>query len=72
MGANGTTVAGMYYSFAFPYFCNNVLSEPDSVDALNSMDSSAGGMMRPARKRERVSRRLFGQNLLDTNFMLCR
>ena len=48
MGANGTTVAGMYYAFAFPYFCNNVLSDPDSVEALNSMDSSAGGMMRPA------------------------
>jgi multiple sugar transport system substrate-binding protein len=48
MGANGTTVAGMYYSFAFPFFCDNVINNPDSVEALNSMDPSAGEMMRPA------------------------
>ena len=48
MGANTTTVAGMYYSFAFPFFCDNVINNPDSVEALNSMDQSAGEMMRPA------------------------
>lgn len=48
MGANTTTVAGMYYSFAFPFFCDNVIKNPDSVEALNSMDPSAGEMMRPA------------------------
>ena len=48
MGANGTTVAGMYYAFAFPFFCDNVINNPDSVEALNSMDPSAGEMMRPA------------------------
>lgn len=48
MGANVTTVAGMYYAFAFPFFCDNVINNPDSVEALNSMDPSAGEMMRPA------------------------
>ncbi|WP_408072515.1 ABC transporter substrate-binding protein [Butyrivibrio sp. JL13D10] len=48
MGANGTTVAGMYYAFSFPLFCNNVLKNPDSVGPLNSMDNSAGEMMRPS------------------------
>lgn len=48
MGANGTSVAGMYYPFSFPLFCKNVLDNPESAQALNSMDSSAGEMMRPA------------------------
>ncbi|MBE5835907.1 MAG: carbohydrate ABC transporter substrate-binding protein [Butyrivibrio sp.] len=48
MGANGMTVAGMYYAFAFPFFCDNVINNPDSIEALNSMDPSAGEMMRPA------------------------
>lgn len=48
MGANVTTVAGMYYAFAFPFFCDNVINNPDSIEALNSMDTSAGEMMRPA------------------------
>lgn len=48
MGANETTVAGMYYAFAFPLFCDNVLSNTDSAEALNAMDDSAGEMMRPA------------------------
>ncbi|SFG70240.1 multiple sugar transport system substrate-binding protein [Oribacterium sp. WCC10] len=48
MGANGTTVAGMYYAFAFPMFCNNVIRNPESVVQLNAMEKSAGEMMRPA------------------------
>ncbi len=48
MGANGTTVSGMYYAFGFPLFCDNVLKNPGSVDALNALDSSQGEMMRPA------------------------
>lgn len=48
MGDNGLTVAGMYYAFAFPYFCDNVMKNPDSVQALNNLDNSAGEMMRPA------------------------
>ncbi|WP_197023950.1 ABC transporter substrate-binding protein [Butyrivibrio sp. NC2002] len=48
MGANVTTVAGMYYAFSFPLFCANVIEHPESVSALNSMDKSAGEMMRPA------------------------
>lgn len=51
MGANATTVAGMYYAFAFPYFCDNVVGNPDSVQSLNSMDQSAGELMRPALER---------------------
>ena len=46
MGANGTTVSGIYYSFAFPLFCDEVLKNPDSVDGLNSLDASAGEAMR--------------------------
>ncbi|SEG05628.1 multiple sugar transport system substrate-binding protein [Butyrivibrio sp. Su6] len=48
MGANGMTVAGMYYAFAFPYFCDYVIKNPESVEALNSMEKSSGEMMRPA------------------------
>ncbi|MCR4634694.1 MAG: ABC transporter substrate-binding protein [Butyrivibrio sp.] len=48
MGDNGTTVAGIYYAFAFPLFCNNVIGNPEAVAALNNMDSSAGEYMRPA------------------------
>lgn len=48
MGSNGTTVAGMYYAFAFPLFCNDVMNNKDSVEPLNSLDKSAGEMMRPA------------------------
>ena len=48
MGANVTTVSGMYYAFAFPLFCDEVRHNPDSVAALNSMDASAGELMRPA------------------------
>lgn len=48
MGANGTTVAGMYYAFAFPYFCDNVLRNPGAGDRLNAMDNSAGEFMRPS------------------------
>ncbi|MBE5839669.1 ABC transporter substrate-binding protein [Butyrivibrio sp.] len=48
MGANGLTVAGMYYPFAFPLFCDEVLKKPESVEPLNSMEKSAGEMMRPA------------------------
>ena len=48
MGANGNTVAGMYYAFAFPYFCEDVINNPDSVESLNSMDKSAGEMFRPS------------------------
>ncbi|WP_044913351.1 ABC transporter substrate-binding protein [Butyrivibrio sp. WCE2006] len=48
MGANGTTVAGMYYAFSFPLFCDSVLKNPESVASLNSMEKSAGEMMRPA------------------------
>ncbi len=51
MGANGTTVAGMYYALAFPFFCDDVLNNPDSVESLNSMDNSAGEMMRPTLER---------------------
>ena len=48
MGANETTVAGMYYSFAFPMFCDNVIRHPESVGPLNDGDSSAGEMLRPS------------------------
>ncbi len=48
MGANGTTVSGIYYAFAFPLFCSEVLKSPDSVKALNSMETSAGELMRPS------------------------
>lgn len=48
MGANETTVAGIYYSFAFPLFCDDVIKNPESVEPLNAMDRSAGEMMRPA------------------------
>ncbi|SEP65172.1 multiple sugar transport system substrate-binding protein [Butyrivibrio sp. TB] len=48
MGANVTTVAGMYYAFAFPYFCDNVLRNPGAGDSLNAMDNSAGEFMRPS------------------------
>lgn len=54
MGANGTTVAGMYYAFAFPLFCDNVINNPDSIEALNSMDPSAGELMRPALEKIRT------------------
>ncbi len=48
MGANGLTVAGIYYPFSFPLFCADVIKNPDSIEPLNSMDPSAGEMMRPA------------------------
>ena len=48
MGANGTTTSGLYYAFSFPLFCADVLDHPESVEALNHMDPSAGEMMRPA------------------------
>ena len=48
MGANGTTVSAMYYAFAFPLFCDNVLKHPESVSLLKAMDSSQGELMRPA------------------------
>ncbi|MBR1857765.1 MAG: carbohydrate ABC transporter substrate-binding protein [Oribacterium sp.] len=48
MGANGTTVAGMYYAFDFPLFCYDVIKNPESAAPLNAMDKSAGEMMRPA------------------------
>lgn len=48
MGANGTTVSGMYYAFAYPLFCDNVIRNPESVELLNSMDRSAGEFMRPS------------------------
>ncbi len=51
MGANGTTVAGMYYSFSFPLFCNDVMKNKDSVNALNALEGSAGELMRPALER---------------------
>ncbi len=51
MGANGTTVAGMYYAFAFPMFSSTVMKNKDSLDALNALDSSAGELMRPALER---------------------
>ena len=51
MGANCTSVAGMYYSFAFPYFCNTVMGDQGKVESLNCMDSSAGESMRPALER---------------------
>lgn len=54
MGANGMTVAGMYYAFAFPFFCDNVINNPDSIEALNSMDPSAGELMRPALEKIRT------------------
>ncbi len=48
MGANQTTVAGMYYSFSFPLFCNDVIKNPGSAEALNSLEKSRGEMLRPA------------------------
>ncbi|MBE5959111.1 MAG: carbohydrate ABC transporter substrate-binding protein [Lachnospiraceae bacterium] len=48
MGANGTTVSAMYYAFAFPMFCDNVIGDSKSVKALNNMDNTAGNLMRPA------------------------
>lgn len=51
MGANGTTVAGLYYAFAFPFFCSGIVGDPQSVEALTSMDESAGELMRPALER---------------------
>ena len=48
MGANGTTTSGMYYALAFPMFCENVIKNPEAADALNSLDKSAGEMMRPS------------------------
>lgn len=54
MGANGTTVAGMYYSFSFPLFCSEVVKNPESAKALNNLESSAGEMMRPALERIRT------------------
>ena len=51
MGANGTTTSGMYYPFAFPFFCDTVIKNPQSVEHLNNMDRSAGEMMRPALER---------------------
>ena len=48
MGANCTTVAGMYYAFAFPLFCNDVIKNPDYMEPLNAMEPSAGEIMRPA------------------------
>ena len=51
MGANGHTVSGLYYAFAFPMFCDNVMKHQESLDALNSLDGSAGELMRPALER---------------------
>jgi multiple sugar transport system substrate-binding protein len=51
MGANGTTVSGMYYAFSFPLFCDTVIKNPQSVEPLNNMEKSAGEMMRPALER---------------------
>ena len=48
MGYNGLSTAAVYYPFAFPFFCDNVIKNPDSVQSLNSLDNSAGEMMRPA------------------------
>ncbi len=46
MGANGTTVSGMYYAFAFPLFCDEVIKDKDGGESLNTMDKSAGELMR--------------------------
>ncbi|MBQ3913248.1 MAG: carbohydrate ABC transporter substrate-binding protein [Lachnospiraceae bacterium] len=54
MGANGSTTSGMYYAFGFPMFCAGVIGKADSVQALNSLDSSAGELMRPALERIRA------------------
>lgn len=51
MGANGTTTSGMYYAFGFPLFCAGVIGNQESVQALNSLDSSAGELMRSALER---------------------
>lgn len=51
MGANGNSVASLYYAFAFPLFCSNIIGKTQSVEALNSMDPSAGELMRPALER---------------------
>ncbi len=48
MGANGTTVSGMYYAFSFPLFCNGVIKDPGSLAGLNALEGSAGEMLRPA------------------------
>ena len=54
MGANDTTVSAMYYAFAFPLFCDEVVKHPEKVEALNGMEASAGEMMRPALEKLRA------------------
>ena len=54
MGANGTTVASMYYAFDFPLFCYDVIKNPGSAKSLEAMDKSAGEMMRPALEKLKV------------------
>ena len=51
MGANGNTTSGLYYAFGFPMFCAGVIGKADSVQALNTLDGSAGELMRPALER---------------------
>ncbi len=51
MGCNGITVAGMYYSFAFPLFCSEVMKNKDSLSSLNALDKASGELMRPSLER---------------------
>lgn len=51
MGANGTTVSGMYYAFSFPLFCDSVVGNPEAAEGLNAMDASSAELMRPALER---------------------
>ena len=51
LGANCTTVSGLYYAFVFPLFCANLIGKPEAVGALNAMDRNAGELMRPALER---------------------
>ena len=53
MGANTTTVSGIFYSFAYPLFCDNVIKNCKDIDALNSLDPSAGELLRPSLTRVR-------------------
>ena len=61
MGADTTTVSGIFYSFAYPMFSDNVIKNSDRVEALNSMDPSAGELLRPSLTRL--------QDLIDSGYI---
>ncbi len=52
MGYNGqSTSAGLFHTYAYPMYCYDVMNNPDSLQDLNNLVSSAGEIMRPTLQR---------------------